>query len=442
MAIKQKLVDTLTNFVSGLGTDRDKASASHYSLHNAMQREELVAFYRSSWLAAKIVETPARDTFRKWRSWQADAQQINLIEAEEKRLQLRQKLYEAYRKARLYGGAALYISDGSIDTKEPLDIERIGKGGIKFINVMMPWQFNNSGIDIDRNPASVNFGKPSIYRLSLSTTASGVGEVLVHPSRLIILSGATAESYFDSSNAIQWGESVLEGRKQAIKNADEMAANIISLVYEAKIDIIKVPDFMAQLSDPMYESRMLQRFKLASMGKGINGTLILDTAEEYEQKTASFATLDSLLDKFLQIAAGAADMPITKLLGVSPSGLSSTGEHDLRNYYDEIQSIQENIITPTIAPLDEVLIRSALGTRPEDISYVWSSLWQSSDKERAEIGKMGSEIINMLNSTGLYQREILAKAGANFMLENAVLPGFDIDEQANDYEFESEDDKV
>ena len=39
---------------------------------------------------------------------------------------------------------------------------------------------------------------------------------------------------------------------------------------------------------------------------------------------------------FLQVAAGAADIPVTRLLGQSPAGLSATGESDTRNYYDMI----------------------------------------------------------------------------------------------------------
>jgi hypothetical protein len=42
-----------------------------------------------------------------------------------------------------------------------------------------------------------------------------------------------------------WGESVLTTTLDAITNADSTAGNIASLVLEAKIDIIRIPDFMA-----------------------------------------------------------------------------------------------------------------------------------------------------------------------------------------------------
>ena len=101
-------IDSLQNFVAGLGTSRDKASASTYSLTTPTERE-LSDMYRVSWLARKIVDIIPWDATRQWRKWQADAAQIEAIEALEKRLGLRVKIKEALTKARLFGGAAIYI---------------------------------------------------------------------------------------------------------------------------------------------------------------------------------------------------------------------------------------------------------------------------------------------------------------------------------------------
>ena len=49
---------------------------------------------------------------------------------------------------------------------------------------------------------------------------------------------------------------------------------------------------------------------------------------------------------FLQVAAGAADIPVTRLLGQSPAGLSATGDSDTRNYYDMIAARQELDLRP------------------------------------------------------------------------------------------------
>ncbi|MBN9074309.1 MAG: DUF1073 domain-containing protein [Rhizobiales bacterium] len=199
---------------------------------------------------------------------------------------------------------------------------------------------------------------------------------------------------------------------------------------------------MSSLSDPEYERRILQRYTLANIGKGVNGTLMLDKDEEYESKSASFTNLPDVIDRFLQIVAGAADIPLTRLLGTSPGGLNSTGESDLRNYYDRISAMQQIEMTPAMFRMDEAIIRSALGSRPPEVHFIWSSLWQISDKERADIGKTNADTIKSLNDTGLFPPEALAKSGANMLVENSILPGFEQEiEDAGglpDYEMEAE----
>jgi hypothetical protein len=72
-----------------------------------------------------------------------------------------------------------------------------------------------------------------------------------------------------------------------------------------------------------------------------------------------------VLRTFLSIVAGAADIPATILLGKSPDGMNATGDSDFRAYYDSIGSKQDNELRPLIERVDEVLIPSALGSRPE-----------------------------------------------------------------------------
>jgi hypothetical protein len=45
--------------------------------------------------------------------------------------------------------------------------------------------------------------------------------------------------------------------------------------------------------------------------------------------------------------------------------MNATGESDTRNYYDRIKSDQKVYQEPAMNTLDEVLIRSAIGSKPE-----------------------------------------------------------------------------
>ncbi|QIG73240.1 putative portal protein [Rhizobium phage RHph_N17] len=427
--------DALTSLVNGLGMiGKDKAASVVYTLP-LWTDEDFSNMYRGAWLPRKIVNIPAFDALRKWRNWQTDEAKIELIEAEEKRLGLQVKLLEAMIKGRLYGGAALYISTGESDISKPLDPAKVVKGGIRFLNVFTKRQLIPG--DIVEDPESEYFNKPEFYKLARNSS------VIIHASRLVIFTGERLpDPDLVATTALGWGDSILLSTLEAIKSVDSAAANIVSLIFEAKVDVVKIPGLMDSLSDAASESRLLTRFQLANVAKGNNAILLLDSEEEYEQKNASFATLPDILQLLINMAAGAADIPVTRLLGQSPAGMNSTGESDMRNYYDRIASIQTLEIDPAINILNECLIRSATGARDAAIHYVWASLWQTTDKERAEIGKTNADTISTLYNTNLFPPEALANAAMNMLVENSVMPGLieDVEEAGGlpDYEAELE----
>jgi len=409
--------DGLVNLVSNLGTPRDKAASSFYGLPVLTEADATNA-YRGTWLARKVIDIPAMDSCRKWRGWSADQAQISAIEAEEKRLGLQQKMLEALTRARLAGGAALYIGTGQSDPMQPLNPETIGKGGIKHINVLSK-RVLQAG-ELDRDPESPGYGRPAYYNLSSGTA----GQLRIHPSRLVILQGATKpDPELDTGDG--WGDSVLLAISKAIKDADSTAGNIASLVFEAKVDVIKIPNFMSMLSDPAYEEQMLKRMQLAMMAKGINGALLLDAEEDYEQKQAQFGGLTDLMMAFMQLTSGASDIPMTRLLGQSPGGMNASGESVLRNYYDRISSGQELVLAPALQVLDECLIRSALGSRPKEVFYNWRSLWQTTDTERATIGKTTADTIKTISDTRLIPEDVMSVVAVNMLTEAGVAPGLE-----------------
>jgi len=415
--------DSLTSLVSRMGTDRDKAATTFYA-HSILSDEQLIAAYSTSWLPRKIVDIPALDACRKWRDWQAKKPQIEAIEEEEKRLNVKGKILEASKKGRLFGGAAVYIGTGDANPAEPLDVERVKKTGLRYLNVMTRRQLSASG-EIERNPESEWYGKPKLYTLSGANGQT----IEIHPSRLVLFTGAMPADDEITNNPWQgWGDSVLQSTLDAVKNADATASNIASLIFEAKIDIIRIPDFMASLDNAAYRAKLLERYTLANTAKGINGTLILDKDEEYETKSANLAGLTDILMAFLQIVAGAADIPVTRLLGQSPAGMNATGTADMKNYHDRIQSMQELELSPAMRRLDECLERSA-GINDKDVYYRWSPLEQMSEKERADIFKTTADAARQLVGTTAGQeivpREAVSDALVNRLVEDGVLPGLD-----------------
>jgi phage-related protein (TIGR01555 family) len=415
-----RMFDGLRNLVAGLGTSRDKGGQAEYTqpVYDPLQ---LLTAYRASSLVRRVVDLPAEDACREWREWQAEAEQITAIEAEEARLGLQGKMLEARRQARLFGGAALLIGTGDADPMQPLRPDTIKRAGLKYLTVLT-FSDMTAG-DIERDPSSPNFGRPKHWHM---TTVAG-GNLLIHPSRLVILHGIPPMTGLGIESLSGWGESVLLGMLDAIKRVDEVAGNILSLVYEAKIDVVKIPDLMMNLQQrgTEYEAEVIRRMTLAATGKGINGTLILDALEEYEQKSAGFSALPETLDRFMQLASAASGIPMTLLFGMSAGGLNATGESDVRGYYDRVKVQQTLQMQPAMALLDECLIRSALGERPETIHYTWRPLWQATAKERAETGKTLADAMRVVWETETVPPEAIGKALVNGLTECGAFPGFE-----------------
>lgn len=407
--------DGLQSLIGALGDPlRDKSASTFYGMP-IVDDNQLLNAYRGSWISRKVVNIPAFDSVRRWRNWNADAKQIEAIEKEEKRLDLKRKVLVARVRARLWGGSAIYIGTGDQNLAEPLNVEGIGRGGIKYLTVMSRSKIAAGEIDYD--PTSENYEKPAYYTVN--------GRV-IHPSRLVIFTGhEQPEPGFAVFGGVGWGDSVLLSLFDAIKNADAVPANVASLVFEANVDVFGVKDLFAQMSDPDYEKRLLNRFMLVGANKSVNRSIIRDFDETFERKAISFSGLDAVIEKFLQIVSGASDIPATRLLGMSPSGMSSTGESDLRNYYDGISAAQELEVEPPMRRLDEALIRSALGVYDESIWYQWRPLWQMSDKEKAEIGKMNAETANIISTASLLPQLALSEALANQLTESGFYPGLE-----------------
>src|SRR5690625_703884 len=269
------LADGLSNVVANLGTPRDKASHTTYT-PDILDSADLVNAYRTSWLAAAIVDYPAEDATRKWRNWRAEADQITKIEAVEKRLGLKTKVQAALITSRLLGGSAIYINTGSADPRAPLTPGE----EVRSLVVLSKDQITPKEIvkDID----SEYFGRSEFYTLFAGATGDS-RPIDIHASRFAIFPGAQAPGalYAVQSGSNIWGDSVLQKRMAAVKSADSAVANISSLMYEANVDVMRVQGYAQMLENNQDEiGRASCRERVKSSGVG-------DRARQREKKQAT-----------------------------------------------------------------------------------------------------------------------------------------------------------
>lgn len=75
--------------------------------------------------------------------------------------------------------------------------------------------------------------------------------------------------------------------------------------------------------------------------------------------------------------------------------------------------------------LDEVLIRSALGSRPTDVHYTWAPLWQMTEVEKADVFAKKAKGVKDVADTGLIPDAAFARGVQNMFVEDGTFPGLD-----------------
>ncbi|WP_156491479.1 anti-CBASS protein Acb1 family protein, partial [Oleiphilus sp. HI0123] len=172
------------------------------------------------------------------------------------------------------------------------------------------------------------------------------------------------------------------------------------------------------------------RFANAALLKSAHNVLLLQggdeaSAEKWETRQIDFAGFPPILQLYLKVAAGAADIPVTRLLNDSPSGMQSTGDSDTTNYYDRLAAEQHTDLSPELERGDEMIIRSALGQRPPEVHYNWNPLWQMSDAQKADIRLKRAQTTQIYAGMGLVPDEVLEQGVRNALIESGEFPGIE-----------------
>lgn len=400
--------DGLENLVAQLGTEQDKRSHSKFVNRKQLSadgnQEELNAMYRTDWLCGKVVDIIPDDMTREWREFTGDVDPkvIKALEDEEDRLQLSSYFNEAHKWGRLYGGGLIVMSidDGQTPDK-PLDINKIKKGGLRHIKTIDRHRVNNADIVPIADPMNINFGMPEYYRFNETS-------VKIHHSRILRFDGIPLPfDEFRRNN--YWSDSVLSRLYEAVTNFNTTANGAASMVYETNVDIMKVKGLMGYLQTAEGEVLLRKRFTMAGVLKSFNNMMLLDNEEGYESKNNTFAGLPDLLDRFALFLSAASDIPATRLLGSSASGLNATGEGDLKNYYDTVRSAQKKVYKPLLDYFDKIMAKSLGLADDTDMDYNFKSLFQMTPKETADLQLVNAQRDQIYLDRNVITEEIAAK---------------------------------
>lgn len=428
--VRARVADGIANLWSRLGTSADRNTHNRY-FTPVLSQAEIEAAYRSSWLTRKVHDLVPFEMTRAGRDWKAEKDQIQKLEAVERSLDLWAKLRKALTVARLHGGSALVLGVRQGSPETPLVVERLGANMLRYVVVASRYQLY-APYGFDQDPESDFFGAPSMWEMR---GARG-NTVKIHPSRVITFHGSPLPPAAITMSQLDtfWGDPLLISIKAAIDNAEISQAAIATLLHELKTDTVWIPGLTEQIATEGAEELLAARIEAISRMQSMFNVKLLDGGdpenngvgkEEWETRELSFAQHPELLRAFVGIVAGAADIPVTRLMGESPGGLQSTGKGEQDDFNRMVSAKQSAELGTPLARFDEILLRSALGNRPPEIYSEFAPLEEPDPKEASEIEYREAQSVDLLTRTNLIPVAALGKSVANRMIESGRWPGLD-----------------
>lgn len=405
-----RTVDGLQNLATGLGTPADRTTFSRYTEVLNPNMAECDNTYRGSWLASKYVDIPANDMFREWVefSWDGsgdDDRETSAVKDCLRVLQARSKFQEAKKWSRLYGGSSILVGCGTDRLDQPLDVAKVKKGDLRWIHALDRYRLLALASPITPDPASPNYGYPETYEL-----AEVQGSVrIVHWTRVIRFDGHRIPYYKFRQNGY-WHDSELLTVVKQLKSYEGTTGAIANLVFDANIDVMASGGLVESLAMDGGADKVTQRYQLGAVIKSLYKMIIIDKdTEEYSRQAYAFAGLAPIMEVARLDVAGAFDIPVTRLFGMSPAGMTATGESDIRNYYDHIGARQEDELRPQLERFFEIVLRSTLGGMPKGFELKFKPLWQTTDMERAQVLNTKATAYATLINAAVITPELAAK---------------------------------
>lgn len=428
----QRTADGFDNFISRLGLNNDNALSGGTYTFNLLTRNRirLEAAYRGSWAVGVIVDAVADDMTRAGIDITTNDsdEDIKDFQTAISRLQIWQSLNWAIKWSRLYGGSLAVMQIEGQDLASPLNIETIGEGQFKGLVVFDRWQLNPILVDVIKS--GPDMGLPSKYQIVNNPqqmdpeAPSATGMQVVHHTRCIRLTGIDLP-YFQAITEMMWGESILErlwDRLIAFDNATMSSASLIDRANLRTVGIEGLREIIAAGGEA--QKGLEAMFEMMRSMQVNEGLTLLDKNDTFAATPYSFSGLSDMMLQFGQQLAGASGIPLVRMFGQAPAGLNSTGESDIRMYYDNVNAQQESKLRRGWDVLLKIMWRSTFGKpAPKDIEFSFTPLWQMSNIDKASIAKTNTETIIGAHEAGLIDtatamKELRANSGDHGLFSN------------------------
>lgn len=380
-------LDSFQNFALSLGIGTDNASTGNTYGYNpiTLNRTLLEWMYRGSWLAGVAVDMPADDMTRGGIDLQVDwsPEDTQILQKELRNTNVWGSMADTLKYGALYGGAiGAMLIDGQ-DLATPLNPESIAPGQFKGICPMDRW-----AVEVD--PYNVveewgpHLGEPEYY--TVRSALHGLPEGPIHYTRVLRVLGIKLPYWQAQMNNL-WGMSIFEpiyDRLTGFDSATTGATQLVSKLWTRVYQVEGLRQIIATGGKP--QAALMAQVDLMRRLQSNEGITLIDMKDNFipHSQTVNTGVTDTLVQLGQQIS-GALQIPLVRLFGQSPTGLNSTGESDLRTYYDGILRRAERDLRPFLTKLLPVVAASIGKDLPPHWGFSFKSLWEMPDAEKAQV---------------------------------------------------------
>lgn len=416
--------DAFSNPLFRLGYgSQSPLEATEYPLTRMTDNYALLnSLYRDNWVVQNVVGIIPDDMTKKWfaPAGAVGPEHLKELDRVQRVTALRERVNEGLRWGRLYGGAAGLImirgQEGMLG--QPLELESIYPGTFQGLYILDRWQGVVPGMEL-----VFEGGEPVPAYYSI-TDARGNTVAKVHHSRLVRFTGRDLP-FLERVAELYWGESEVEALYNDVVKHDNVAANMAALTFRANVDTMEVQnlDQLFSVTSGEQQRRFWNVMQAQSVMKSNFGMQLVNRGDQIKNTQYTFTGLQEVYDSMCLDLSGASRIPVTKLFGRSPAGMNATGESDLRNYYDYVDTLREAKLRPILEKLLPVLAMSAWGAVPDGLDISFPPLWTPTAAEVAEIALKKAQAIRDTFQAGLFradtaQRELKKLADETGMFDS------------------------
>ena len=354
----------------------------------------------------KMAETTAKEMTRKWIRIEAvgdedKSEKIKELNAALKKHRIQSLFRQATELDCYFGRGQIFIDvktpSGTPAQADPVELAaplfidkaKITKGSLIGFRIVEPvWTYPSAYNST--NPLAADFYRPSSWFVMGKN---------VHASRLLMFTSRPVPDMLKASYNFG-GLALSQLAEPYVNNWLRTRDSVGDLVHSFSVSGIAT-NMAAELSGAS-STTLSDRAKLFNELRDNRGVFLLDKeSEEFFQFNTPLSGIDALQAQAQEQMASVSNIPLVKLLGISPAGLNASSEGEIRVFYDFIHAEQEKNYRDPLKTILEIIQLDLYEEIDPEITIEFEPLYQLDEVQRSAVRKQDADADAVLITAGV-----------------------------------------